>query len=176
MSLEQVYQLAGVVAAIGVIGSLLYLGVQVHQNTRSVRMNTGQSVTENLCTFFRYAADCESADLIFKGFQNLDNLAGADRMRFFAIMHDFFFTFQNAYIQLQLGTLDAKHWEAAVAHFKHQATFPGMIAYWEHRSFLYTKPFKDFYDREILQAEADTPQFNLAGIQFERREGSAPPG
>lgn len=167
MSLEQAYFLSGIVAAVGVVGSLLYLAAQVRQNTMSVRMNTGQAITEDLRTLFRYSAQGDSAEVVYRGFQGIANLAGSDRLRFYAMMHDYFFAFQNAFFQRHAGTLDERYWSAAVNTLKHLATLPGVEGYWKDRKFYYAEAFKDFVDGEVMTHQPD-PRFHLAGTDFDR--------
>ena len=167
MTLEQAYQLAGIIAALGMIGTLMYLAVQVRQNTIAVRTNTAQSLTDGLCSFFRYAAQSDTADIIFRGFQALDNLTDADRMRFFGIMHDHFFAYQNAYFQMKSGVLEESMWNGAHEFFKHSAKFPGVRSYWSNRSYMYIDEFRRFVDAEVVGQHTGN-HFNLAGIDFKQ--------
>lgn len=165
MTLQQAYLVSGVVGAIGVIATLLYLAAQVRQNTISLRMGTGQRVTEDLRTLYRYSADKDSADVIYRGFQDIENLAGSDRMRFYASMHDYFFAFQNAYFQMESGALDRRYWSAAVNSLKHLATFPGVRRYWADRKFYYADEFKEFLDRNVFVPDGGD-RYRLAGSNF----------
>ena len=172
MTLEQAYQLAGIIAALGMIGTLMYLAIQVRQNTIAVRTNTAQSLTDGLCSFFKYAAQSDTADIIFRGFQKLENLRDADRMRFFGIMHNNFFAYQNAYFQMKSGALEERLWNGALAHFKHTAKFPGARSYWSHRSYMYIDEFRRFVDAEVVGQHPNN-HFNLAGMDFKQSEASS---
>jgi len=167
MTLEQLYFASGIIAAIGVIGSLIYLAAQIRQNTISVRMSTGQAITEDLRTLYRYSAQSDSAEVVYSGFQDLAKLGGSDRMRFFAMMHDYFFAFQNAFFQMSSGTLDKRYWTIAVNSLQHLATFPGVRSYWTERKFYYSEEFRAFLEREVF-AVSPEPQFSLAGTEFDR--------
>ena len=97
------------------IGSLIYLAAQIRQNTMSVRMSTGQAITEDLRTLYRsVSAQSDSAEVVYRGFLDLTSLEGSDRLRFFGIMHDYFFAFQNAFLQMSSGTLDKRYWTASL--------------------------------------------------------------
>lgn len=166
MTLQQAYLVSGVIGAIGVIATLLYLAAQVRQNTLSLRMGTGQRVTEDLRTLYRYSADKDSADVVYRGFRDVESLQGSDRMRFYASMHDYFFAFQNAYYQMDSGALDKRYWSAAVNSLKHLATFPGVRRYWADRKFYYADEFKEFLDRNVFIPKAEA-RYHLAGSDFE---------
>ena len=165
MTLQQAYLVSGVIGGIGVIATLLYLAAQVRQNTVSLRMGTGQRVTEDLRTLYRYSAEKDSADVMYRGFQDFEKLEGSDRMRFYAMMHDYFFAFQNAYYQMESGALDKRYWSAAVSSLTHLATFPGVRRYWADRKFYYADEFRDFLDRNVFVPKGEA-QYHLAGSSF----------
>lgn len=167
MLLEEAYFISGIIAAIGMVGSVLYLATQIQQNTKSVRMSTGQAITQDLRTLFRYSAESDSADVVYRGFQDIANLEGSEKMRFYAMMHDYFFAFQNAYFQMDAGTLDGKYWSTAVNALKHISTFPGVRTFWHERNFCYADEFQTFVDKTIMKQDAD-PYYHLAGTRFER--------
>lgn len=170
MTLEQAYFLSGVVAAVGVIASVVYLAVQVRQNTNSVAMATGQAITEDLRTLFRHSAHTNAVKVVYNGYQNIDNLQDSDRLSFFAMMHDYFFAFQNAFFQKSSGTLDERYWKSALNFLNIQASLPGVRSYWSSRGYIYDEQFREFMDREVFGRPVDR-QFNLAGKTFERDEG-----
>jgi hypothetical protein len=167
MTLEQAFFVSGIVGTIGVIVSLLYLAVEVRHNTLATRMSTGRAVTEDLRTLYRYSAEADSADIVYRGFQDIANLDGSERLRFYAMMHDYFFAFQNAFFQKDAGTLDDRYWSAAVSSLKHLGTFPGVRGYWIDRKFYYAEDFIAFVEREVMKQRLDA-RFDLAGTAFKR--------
>lgn len=166
MSLEQAYFVSGIVAAIGVVISLVYLAAQVRQNTRSVQMHTGHAVSEALGTLYRYSTGDVSGDVMYRGFRGTASLKGSDRLRFYAMMHDYFFAFQNAYFQMMAGTLDARYWSSALNALKHIGSFPGVRTYWAERGYYYSDDFRAFLDREVFSGN-DQPRYHLAGEFFD---------
>lgn len=86
MNLEAVQTGAEVVGAIGVILSLIYLGVQVRENTRQLRFTASQHVAESLDRAFDpiYA---EPSNTVWQtGHADLEGLSEADRLLFDALM------------------------------------------------------------------------------------------
>ena len=51
MTLEDLGNLGEFLGAIGVIASLVYLAVQIRQNTRAVNSNTSQAITDSRVEF-----------------------------------------------------------------------------------------------------------------------------
>ena len=144
MTRQQDYLVLGVIGASGAIATLLCLAVQIRRNTISLRLGAGQCVTEDLRTLYRYSAENDSADILYRGFQDIENLQGSDKMRFYASMHDYSFAFQNAYDGMDSGALDKRYWSAAVNSLKPLAAFPEVRRYWKERKFCYADEFKTF--------------------------------
>jgi len=61
MLLEQVYYFSQIAAAIGVIGSLVFVGLQVRGNARSVRSATTQAVHENFANLYFQLGTCPAS-------------------------------------------------------------------------------------------------------------------
>lgn len=92
-----------IAAAVGVIVSLVYLAVQIRQNTRQIDENTKSlRVTSNdeaLRTFSHYREhiirDPDIADLYLRGGRDLRGLHRRDRLRFTLLASELLFTFQG---------------------------------------------------------------------------------
>ncbi len=67
MSIMELGALGEFVASFGVIATLIYLAVQMRQNTKAVRLNTAHAVTEELQSMFSLlVADEGMADVILE--------------------------------------------------------------------------------------------------------------
>ena len=161
--LEQAYYVSGIIAAVGVIATLLYLAIQVRQNTRAMQLSTGHQVTEEIRSLYNVLAQNETlAEISFRGYQDISNLTGAEVFRFYGMMHDYFHTYQNAYFQMKSGTLDKRYWSTAFKSMRHIAELPGTKSYWQDRKSWYTSDFSDYFDRE-LAIPLDDAEYKLAG-------------
>ena len=82
MNVSDYADLADIIAALGVIGSLLFLAFQVRQNTRTVRNQHWESHLDRLANSFGRQLDDQVASVIDKGRQNYDDLSGQEKIVF----------------------------------------------------------------------------------------------
>jgi hypothetical protein len=61
MNLEEIYYISQIVAVVGILGSLIFVGVQIRQNTRATRAASHNAVSNSLNEINRMFA--ENADL-----------------------------------------------------------------------------------------------------------------
>jgi len=112
MSIQEWAAIAEIVSAIAVIASLVYLAVQIRQNTHELQMNL--RATE-LAAFERnvetgnrirelFILNDEVAELYTRGMKSYTDLAGSEKMRFGMILSNVFSALQGAYVrQLTYG-------------------------------------------------------------------------
>jgi len=110
ISLEQTYYIGELITTFAVVVSLIYVGIQVKQNTCATRSIARQSVTGSNLEWFGVAIDSKTlATAILKDSNDTpldehEELA----LRFWHIMR--WRTLENAYYQYRNGLLDAGEW------------------------------------------------------------------
>ncbi|MBN8280799.1 MAG: hypothetical protein J0M16_09345 [Gammaproteobacteria bacterium] len=83
MNWDAIGAIANLVAALGVLVSLVYLAIQVKQNTRSVRQQAFQIGTNEVRRWSgRFAESRDVAELYLRGQQDYAALGAADQVRF----------------------------------------------------------------------------------------------
>ena len=105
--------IAGVVAAIGVIATLLYLTRQIRQNTVQIRTQ----VAHGVMTALRSQADstrnsAEIAEMYYRGLGGLDRLSDAEQFHFNSINVGFYRVFEEAYLHHKVGRLEDAYWNS----------------------------------------------------------------
>jgi len=163
LSLEQIYYLCQTIAAGAVVISLIYVGIQVRQNTHAINLTAAHNISES----FRdsHALIAENADLCeiwFRGMQDLDSLAGPEKLRFYLYMHNFFELFEHAYYSWQKQALDPRLWAGIYRRFLTLKTSPGWRGYWESRKAMFHEDFVRYVD-EVLMPAASPADYKLAG-------------
>ena len=119
MNWEAISAIAEVIGVILVIVSLIYLAVQIRQNTLSVRaqteLDTGRQWSE---LHSRVAHSPDMVDIWDKGLTTPDDLTPNEKRRFVWFVAEYFFLVENLYRQRQLGFISQDTWsqhESAVA-------------------------------------------------------------
>ncbi len=82
MDISIIANIADVLAAIGVIGSLLFLAVQVQKNTQSLRIQTQEVRFDRVATVHSRALEPGVASVIDKGRQRFNELSPSENIIF----------------------------------------------------------------------------------------------
>lgn len=113
MSIQDWGAIGEIVGGIAVVASLIYLAVQIRQNTEQI----SQSIEANRLAAFERNIDAgnrireliilnpELAELFTRGLENYDELQDTDKLRFGMLMRNMFSEMQGAYVrQLSVGS------------------------------------------------------------------------
>jgi hypothetical protein len=65
MSIAELGDLGEFIASFGVLATLIYLAIQMRQNTQALRLNTAQVITEELQQMFSLLASDEGLSKVF---------------------------------------------------------------------------------------------------------------
>lgn len=109
MNWEALGAIANLLAAVGVIATLIYLSIQIRQNTKAVRSSSIQNLVQSFSTTAQAAVENEYiVPLLLKANAGADNLTEEERGRlhFWFIMT--FRRFEGVYFQRDLGIVDAE--------------------------------------------------------------------
>jgi hypothetical protein len=83
MSIMEIAALAEIAGSMGVIATLIYLTVQVRQNTKSTRADTSFSINSALSNNLNaMRSDGEFAEIWLRGCKDLETLSDVERLRF----------------------------------------------------------------------------------------------
>ena len=89
MSISAIANVADIFAAAGVIASLLFLAVQVRQNTKAVRNQHWQAVVDRLSENTTRTLDGRVAIVVNKGMANFNDLSEPEKLIFAAWAYEF---------------------------------------------------------------------------------------
>ena len=148
MSLEAISTWAQLIAAIGVIGSLFYLGVQIRQNTRSMRAVVVDSLAQSFADLVRpMAQDIVLARAFATTGADWHKASEDDRARALPLFFATFKLFENAWFQRRQGTLDPEQWEGWDPYIRLYFHQPGVKAWWQMRRRVFAPGFRDYLER-----------------------------
>ena len=154
MSLQDLGSLGEFIGAVAVIVSLIYVGVQVRQNTQSVRSSAFQAAirdaTDNID---QVVHDPELNRIWLVGLRDLDSLSHEERYRFAGYMTSILRRYESLLYQTQQGTLDPGAWEGIRANLKNTFSHPGILAWWPRARHLFNRQLQEFVEGELLGGE-----------------------
>jgi hypothetical protein len=159
MNWEAIGSVSELIGAIAVVVTLIYLAVQVRQNTRAIRLDTGHAITEDFRSMFALMAEHkELAALVHKAASDPDDITGVEKVQYYGLNSNFVRALENAYIQWSENALDHRHWAGMKRMLIDYARLPGFGEYWKNRKHWFSKDFQNFMGTEILPS---TDQSNV---------------
>ena len=151
LTLEQAYYISELVASLAVIMSLIYVAIQIRQNTQIVKLNSAQNLSHELReSLALLASDAGLSDIHLRAMQNIDSLAPAEKFRFYIFLNNVFRVYESAHYQNSKRTVDPSVWTGIVGNMKATKSTSGYLAFWQERKSIFNKEFQDFYDTEVI--------------------------
>lgn len=168
MSLLELGALGELIGGAAIIASLIYVGIQVRQNTMAQRLNTAHQMSEGLSDLYLFPASSDDLARIFiAGLTGEDALEGTDQMRFYGYLHKFYRTQENAHYHFLMGALDPDAYEGISKQFQFIASTLGGLRYWADRGSWYNTKFQAYVEK--LMATHEQRSIRLAGSQAVNR-------
>ena len=145
MNWEAVSAIGEIVSATAVVLSLIYVAVQVRQNTKVSKASTVQqwaavSAIEKQSVF----DSADLARLIVAGSDDRSSLGPEDRLRYDNYMMQVLNTFEFLFLQHLYGTIDSTYFESKVSSYMQILKFQGVKKFWESSLNSYDPRFKEF--------------------------------
>ena len=162
MGIDHLANLAEIFAAVLVIVSLVYVGVQIKQNTSALRSNTAHNTSEAFTDLYLILARSrEMSDIFSRGTRDYESLDSVEKVQFFAYFQKFFRTYENAYYQYCRTALEKDSFDGLTKQLEMVSSLPGVRRYWLERKGWYNENFQLFVDDMFEQSP--TEKFQLAG-------------
>jgi hypothetical protein len=160
MNITDFAHIADIVAAIGVIGSMIFVGVQVRQSTRSIRSSSLQQQANQIQQYaeqwqkaYAYISDPKVAATFPKALAGHD-LDPAEYGQFFLMCRALLIGMESLHYQGQQGLIDKGVYARFQVTIQEQFfAFPGMRAMWQLTRHVYGSDFAEFLDETM----ASTP-------------------
>jgi hypothetical protein len=147
MDWESLAVFSQIFQSLAVVVSLIYMAVQVRQNTRAVRAESARAAITAMRDFNRAMVENRDVARIFRlGTEGLSNLDEDERAQFGHLMFNFFKTAEELHYQFRRGTLAPEIWRTWKVVLSLYATSPGFSEYWSLRSVLFTPAFREECD------------------------------
>jgi hypothetical protein len=146
MSLREAADLGQVIAAIAVLGSLVFVGLQVRQNTQFQKRSVVDALSTAIaCITVKGIESPALGDALAAALQDWGAASREQRI----IAHYFLFSYfklsENAWYQRQAGVLEPAQWvgwETMVRHYYHSAGVRD--AWWPRRREAFSEAFQTY--------------------------------
>ena len=152
MTLESIYYIGQTVAVMAILVSLIFVGVQIRQNTREMKSAAAQAVHENFSSFLVAAGSPEVSEVLTRAFIRFDEMEDAERWVFICHALCFFSSLQDAYEKWREGSLSDDLWVGWRGMSLNFFATPGGKSFWVQRRHMFGEPFQAFVEAELLNA------------------------
>ena len=132
MSLSTIANLADLLAAIGIIVTVIFLALQIKQNTKAVESTRWESYLDRLATSFARPMDERVASVILKGNRSFNALSDTEKLMYSAWADEYILsaalllTYRD---QAVLGSITTNTGDRRLAWF---FAVPGNLEWWRH--------------------------------------------
>ena len=155
MTLDQIANIAEISAAALVIVSLIYVAIQIKQNTKATQISTSQAfIDTHGRVVMHILGNKEFRDIYWRGLKGLSNLHGSETAAFAAFFIQTFRSWESLYYQSQAGGLDDRLWAGFKAQLCDVFGYPGVREVWGGRRHQFSEEFCKLVDNEIVGAES----------------------
>ena len=156
MKLESWGLIAEVVSAIAVVLSLIFVGLQIQQNSQAQVQTGTQAVVREYNDGIRALSDPELACLYVRGSQDYLSLSGAERVRYSAFFISMFNVQQQMHRLRLDGAIDKDIWSGFDSQLKDIVRLPGVYQWFETRAHWYGQDFRTYIESARSEAPPQT--------------------
>ena len=150
MTLSDLANIGQVVGALAVVGSLIFVGLQVRQNTKSNQASALQLNADYWLNYMTALADPRLGKLYAMGASGHTDFDNEQFGQFFLLCRLTFMGCENQHFQYRRGLLDRDAYAGYETTIKEQiAAFPGIRAMWQLVRHSYGVDFAAFMDDQI---------------------------
>lgn len=154
MNWDAVQAIAELIAAFGVLASLVYVGNQIRQNTQAVRSATAQAVHDNYAAWYQgYANDPVLMKIAVDGLRDYRALGEVEKGQFIALFMQFLSYSQNAFFQWREGALSPDLWSGWELLMMNLVSAPGGKEFWLERGYVFGEAFRGYVEEVIMKRE-----------------------
>lgn len=139
MNWEALGAIGELIGALAVLITLVYVALQIRQNTAALRSAATQGAHDQVADLYRtLSTDAELAMIFARGCSNPDELSDTETAKYFALLMQVLFYVQNWHSQTSDGLMDddlLSSWARVLADIANTA---GFQRFWEQRKHIYS--------------------------------------
>ena len=149
MDLTQLANLGEFIGGVAVIASLIYVGVQVRQNTSAVRANAAQSFADSInSVIMQVAGGGEPARVLRRAWEDPTALTDDERICADHIAIAAFQSYDSGLLQAKLGSLDEDTRDMIYGRIRAFLAFDYYREWWTRNPWEFSEPLMRFVEDE----------------------------
>ena len=157
LSLDSSSKIAEVVSAVAVIIGLLFVGLELRENTIAQQFSATQTLVSEYNSAISAINDREFVCIFIQAGNDFRSLSQSDKIRFSILMQPVFRTFEQLHYSNVKGTIDTKVYSGFQRQFRSMMQLPGNRQYWAARRDWFGDDFQRYMDKIISDDQPVEP-------------------
>jgi hypothetical protein len=154
MNLKNAASWAEIISALAIVLSLVYVAIQVTDNTIATRTATASQASTVITDWYEHlSSDAELVDIWYSGIREPENLTEKEFLRFTFLVHIYMLQIQNNFYLVQEGTLEDKVLSSIALNMTVVKGSPGFDKYWKLRKKLFYKEFNMYIEELMFRSD-----------------------
>lgn len=172
VTLEDLGNIGEFIGAIGVVASLIYLALQIRQNSHQITQNTNSVLGSVELEHTRLASDwlvtiAQNPELgrVWRlGLSEPTKLTEDEALQFAMLMGSAFYRMEGDFRQYKRGLLSKESWEPIGEVISRYMRSPAVLAWWSRRDVPFARSFSEYVDSRIPTSSRHEVEREVASI------------
>jgi hypothetical protein len=157
LTLDSAAKVAEVVGAVAVVVGLLFVVIEIRENTIAQQFSATQTLVSEYNTAVSAINDREFVCIYIRAGNDFQSLSQSDKIRFSILMQPVFRTFEQLHYSDLNGTIDVNVYSGFERQFAAMMQLPGNQQYWAARRDWFGQTFQQYTDRIIADGQRVEP-------------------
>jgi hypothetical protein len=155
VTLESMFYISQTAAAIAIVGSLLFVGLEVRNSNRESRHRTIEEMIQNYRdTRSVVTVNADMAAIWITGIHGFSKLTAVERLRFTVHATNFFSTHESVFLHYRERRMSREMYEPQRVYLHEFLGYPGLKTVWDARRSFFHPAFREMVDQGIAAAAA----------------------
>lgn len=156
MTLETIYYIGQTIAVAALIVSLVFVGVQINQNTRATQAASHNAVSDSLNEINRmFAENADLTEIWLRGLVDRQALTAEERWRFDSALRAYMHVCETMFVQASLGAGDKGIMLAEEGGISTVLASPGTREWWEENPYGFCAEFRLYVEKLATPAKIE---------------------
>jgi hypothetical protein len=165
VTIQDLGSLGELVAAVATIATLVYLAIQIRQNTESVRMSAEMGISEQAANWAsRVTADPDLGRIYDKAVNDHASLDATEKRRFIWFVSELFLLYEGHYQLYLKGHIDERSWKAKVNNLLGLITNPIIGDWWSARIAPFSPDYYEYIESLRLNYDGSWKHKNIGDV------------
>ena len=142
-----------VLANIGVLAGIVFLAIELRQNTVAVRSEASQGIQGQIADVYSLMATDRIADIYRRGAVDPDQIDPTERVIFNAFVSKMLVSYENLFALVAEGSYDESRARGYWQLLRNVLQYEGTRQHWEQTEFIYNDAFREHVREYVMRLQ-----------------------